>query len=84
MRARQKQGGFVATDATSKSKYNCESQSKTCVLPPEELRGVPVWEYTLITIVIFLSASLNPPTLTLFVIPNGFVRVSYPCGFAVQ
>lgn len=48
-------------------KYNCESQSKTCVLPPEELRGVPVWQYTLITFTIFLSAPPILPTLTLSV-----------------
>ncbi|KAF9777368.1 hypothetical protein BJ322DRAFT_1096974, partial [Thelephora terrestris] len=40
--------------------YNCESQSKTCVLPPEELRGVPVWQYIVIIIAIFLGA---PPNL---------------------
>jgi len=45
-------------------KYNCESQSKTCVIPPEEPRGVPVWQYTLITFTIFLSVSPIPPALT--------------------
>lgn len=47
------------------SKYNCESRSNTCILSPEELRGVPVWQYILITITIFLGGSTHPLALTL-------------------
>lgn len=56
----EKNGTLVVSDPLSK--YNCGAQSNACILPPEELRGVPVWEYTLITIVIFLSASSNQLT----------------------
>ena len=52
------------------SKYNCEYQSKTCILPPEDARGVPVWEYTLIIIVVFLSEYPNPLTPNVSEIPN--------------
>lgn len=61
------------------SKYNCESPSKTCILPPQELRGVPIWEYTLITIIISLSASPSSLTPSLSAVLDQCSCLMVPC-----
>ena len=59
-------------------KYNCEPQSKTCILPPEELRRVPVWQYTLVTVTISLSASPNPILTRCSLTFPAFIRAPPP------